>query len=83
MSLTDAEVRVCRGVARRSREILAIAVWNVLARLGIAVPLGKTKIDYVNVVLFLPIANKEVVRLYIAVKEMPRMHILDALQLRW
>ena len=69
------------GIARRASKVLSIAVGNVLSGLGVTVPLSQTEIDYVYVVLFLPETNEEVVWLYIAVKKMPRMHILDALQL--
>ena len=69
------------GIARRASKVLSIAVGNVLSGLGVTVPLSQTEIDYVYVVLFLPETNEEVVWLYITVKEMPRMHILDALQL--
>ena len=72
---------VHRGVSSGTRQVLAIAVGDVLSGLRITEALCKTKIDYVNVVLFLPDTNEEVVRLYVTMEEVTRMHEFNSLQL--
>ena len=68
-ALFDAHVRVDRRVARRSSQILVLAVWDMLVRPRIAVLLGQAEIDNVNYGLTLPEANEKVVRLYVAMYE--------------
>ena len=68
------------GIARRSCQILSIAVRNMLASLGVAEPLCQTEINNVYVVLLLADANEEVVRLDITMEEVPRMDKLNSLE---
>ncbi len=72
---------VHRGVAGCTRQILPVAVGNVLAGLGVAEALGQTEVDDVYVVLLLANANQEVVWLDVSVQEMARVHKLDPLEL--
>lgn len=74
-------MRVDGGVARRAREVLAVTVGDVLAGLGIAEPLGESKINNVYVMLLLANTNQEVVGLDITMQEMTRMNELNSLQL--
>jgi hypothetical protein len=54
----------------------------VLACFRVAETFGKTKIDYVNVMLLFPNANQEVVWLDVTVEEMSGVHELNSLQLK-
>ena len=76
--LTDAEVRVGGGVTRRAREVLAVAVRNVFARLRIPVAFCEAKVNDVEDVLALADAHEEVVGLDVAVDEVLRVEELDA-----
>lgn len=67
-----------RGVARRSREALVLAVRNVYVCFGIAVPLGQTEIDHMHNPALAPRAHQKIVRLDIAVNKVSAMKKLDA-----
>jgi len=67
--LTNAKVGVDAGVPRRSGQILVLAVRNVLVGPGIAVLLGKTKVNHVHLVAPLPETHQKVVRLDVPVNE--------------
>lgn len=54
----------------------------MFARLGVTESLGETEINHIDVVLFLANADQEVVRLDVAVKEVPGVHKLNPLQLK-
>jgi len=49
-ALLNAKVRVNAGVARCACEVLVLPISDMFVRLGVAVPLGKTKIDDVDLV---------------------------------
>ncbi len=70
-----------RGVSSGTCEVLTITVRNVLPSFGVSEALGKTEIDYVNVVLLLSNTNQEVVWLDVTVKEVTRVHELNSLKL--
>lgn len=72
---------VHRGIAGSAGQVLAIAVGDVLAGLGVAEALGKTEVDYVYVVLLLADADQEVVWFDISVEEVSAVDELDPLQL--
>ncbi len=65
--LLDAQMCVDRGVPRSTCEVLAVLVRDVFSRSGFSVPLGKSEINDVNIVLFLSDANQKVVRLDVSV----------------
>ena len=67
------------GVPGGTSEVLAILVGNVLTSLGITVTLREAEVDNVNDILLLAVANKEVVRLHVAMNEMVVMKELEAL----
>lgn len=69
------------GVARRSRQVLTIAVGDVFSGLGITEALGQAKVNHIDVVLLFADSNQEIVRLDITVQKVARMHEFDALQL--
>lgn len=77
-ALLDAHVRVDRGVASRAREILVLAVGNVLMGARIAEFLGQPKVDYVDEVAFFGQAHEEVVRFDVAMNEVLRVNVFDA-----
>ncbi len=65
------------GVPGGSRQVLILTVWNMKMRLGVAVLLGQTKIDHVDLVSPLADAHQKVVRLDVAVNERLGVNILD------
>lgn len=79
--LTDSKMSVDWGIPGGSSQVLAIAVWNVLACLGVSEALGKTEVDYVDVVLLFADTNQEVIGFDISVKEVARVDKLNSLEL--
>lgn len=75
-------MRVHTGVASCTRQILSVAVWNVLARLGLTESLGETKVNDINEVLLLADANEEVVWFDVSMQEVARVNELKSLQLK-
>mmetsp|Transcript_93831 Transcript_93831/g.148212 ORF Transcript_93831/g.148212 Transcript_93831/m.148212 type:complete len:206 (+) Transcript_93831:516-1133(+) len=65
-------------ISCRSCEILTLSVGDVLLSLRISVLLGKAKIDDMDLVCLLSQTNQKVVRLNVAVDEILRVHILNA-----
>ena len=78
-TLLNAEMCIDTGIARRTRQRLVVLVGNVLTSLGITVTLREAEVDDVNDILLLAVANKEVVRLHVAMNEMVVMKELEAL----
>ena len=78
-SLFYPQMCVHRRVTSCACQVFSIAVRDMLSCFGVPEPLGKTKINYVNIVLFLPNANQKVVRLDVSVEKVPRVDELDAL----
>jgi len=74
-------VRVDGGVARGARQVLVLAVGDVLVRAGVPVLLGQPKVDDVHKVALLAQAHQEVVGLHVAVDEVLRVDVLDAADL--
>ena len=68
--------------ARPHREVLVLAVWDVLVRFGVAVLLGQAKIDDVDLVGALTQPHEEVVGLDIPMDEALGVDVLDAADLR-
>ena len=66
------------GVAGGTGQVLILSIRDVEVRLGIAVLLGETEIDHVDLVAALSNAHEEVVRLDVAVDEGLRVDVLDA-----
>ena len=66
-------------IPSRSRQRLIVLVRNVLSCLGISVPFCQAKIDYVNDVLFLSVANQEIIRLHIPMNEVIVVEELESL----
>lgn len=50
-------MRIDRSIAGCSSQILVLAVWDVQMSLGIAILLGETKVDDVDLVSSLPNAH--------------------------
>mmetsp|Transcript_76760 Transcript_76760/g.238325 ORF Transcript_76760/g.238325 Transcript_76760/m.238325 type:complete len:285 (-) Transcript_76760:367-1221(-) len=67
----DADVAGCPG------QVFVLPVRNVLLGAGIPVLLREPKVNYVQLLLLLPDAHQEVVRLDVAVQETLCMHVLD------
>ena len=74
-------MRIDGGIAGGSRQILSIAVWDMLSSLRVSKALSQAKIDDIDVVLLLADADQEVVRLDVSMQEVPRVHELNSLQL--
>ena len=68
---------VDRGIASRTRQVLVLSVGNVEVRLGVAVLLGKTEINHVDLVSSLSDTHEEVVGLDITVDERLGVNVLD------
>lgn len=81
--LTSTQMRVYAHVSRGTTQTLALAVGNVLLRLGIPILLGHTKIDYVNYIgRFGPRASDEkVVGLDVSVNQILLVDSLDPSEL--
>ena len=60
-------MRIDGGIAGGSRQILSIAVWDMLTSLRVSKALSQAKIDDIDVVLLLADADQEVVRLDVPV----------------
>jgi len=71
-------VSVDTGVTGGTSQVLVLSVRNVEVSLGIAVLLGQTKVDDIDLVAALANAHKEVVGLDIAVDEGLGVDVLDA-----
>jgi hypothetical protein len=66
------------GIAGGTSQVLVLSVRNVEVRLGIAVLLGQTEIDHIDLVAALANAHEEVVRLDITVDKRLGMDVLNA-----
>ena len=75
---TDTQVSVDGGVAGGTSQVLVLSVRDVEVRLGIAVLLGQTKVDDIDLVAALANAHKEVVGLDVAVDEGLGVDVLNA-----
>ncbi|RUP50876.1 hypothetical protein BC936DRAFT_137279 [Jimgerdemannia flammicorona] len=75
--LTDAQMGVDGGVTSGAGQVLVLAVRDVQVGLGIAVFLGETKIDNVDLVTAFADAHEEVVGLNVAMNEVLRMDVLN------
>jgi hypothetical protein len=71
-----------RGVTCRTGQVLAVTVWNMLTRLRVSESLSQAKVDYINIMLLLPDANQEIVRLNIPVQEVSGVDELNPLKLK-
>ena len=75
---TDAQVGVDRSITSSTGQVLVLAVWDVEVSLGVAVLLGQTEIDNIDLVATLADTHEEVVRLDITVDEGLGVDVLDA-----
>jgi hypothetical protein len=75
---TDTQVGVDAGIAGGTSQVLVLSIRDVEVRLGIAVLLGESEIDHVDLVAALANAHEEVVRLDIAVDERLGVDVLDS-----
>jgi len=76
--LTDTQVGVDRRIAGSSSQVLVLTVRNVEMGLGVAVLLGQTKVDHVDLIAALANAHEEVVWLNVTVDERLGVDVLDA-----
>mgnify|MGYP006976755015 CR=1 FL=1 len=75
--LLDTKVGVDRGITGRAGQVLVLPVRDMEVRLGIAVLLGETEVDDVDLVATLANAHQEVVGLDVAVDEGLGVDVLD------
>ena len=75
---TDTQVSVDTGVTGGTSQVLVLSVRDMEVSLGIAVLLGQTKVDDIDLVAALANAHEEVVGLDIAVDEGLGVDVLDA-----
>jgi hypothetical protein len=71
-------VSVDASIAGGTSQVLVLSVRNMEMRLGIAVLLGKTEINDIDLVAALANAHEEVVRLDVTVDERLGVDVLDA-----
>jgi hypothetical protein len=71
-------MRVDTRVSRRTRQILVLPVRNVQVSLGVAVLLGETEINHVDLVAALADAHQEIVGLDVAVNKVARVDVFNA-----
>lgn len=76
--LLDAQVSVDRRITSGASQVLVLSVRNVEVRLGVAVLLGQTEIDHVDLVAALTDTHEEVVGLDVTVDERLGVDVLDA-----
>jgi hypothetical protein len=76
--LTDTQVGVDGRIAGSSSQVLVLTVRDVEVRLRVAVLLGQSKIDHVDLVAALANTHEKVVRLDVTVDERLGMDVLDA-----
>ena len=74
-------MRVYARVPGCSRQILAVAVGDVLPSLRVSEALGEAEVNHVDVMLLFPDSNEEIVRFDVPVQEVARVHELNPLQL--
>ena len=77
-ALLDAQVGVDGRVARRARQILVLAVHDVLAGAVVAVLFGEAEVDEEDLIAVAADAHEEVVGLDVAMNEVLVVHELDA-----
>ena len=77
-SLTNTQVIINGRSTSGTGQVLVLPVRNVEVRLGVAVLLGETEIDDVDLVSALADAHEEVVRLDVTVDEVTRVHVFNA-----
>lgn len=70
-------MRVDRSVTSCSSQVLVLAVWDVQVGLGIAILLGKTEIDDVDLIATLSNTHEEVVGFDVTMDEVARVDVLD------
>ena len=73
-------MRVNGRISSRSCQILAVSVGDVLPSSRVPVPLSQTKVNDVNMMLFLPNSNQEIVRFDVSVDEMTRVDVFNSRQ---
>jgi hypothetical protein len=66
------------GVTGSASQVLVLTVWDVEMSLRVAVLLGKTEIDHVDLVSTLSNPHQEVIRLDITVDERFGVDVLDS-----
>ena len=76
--LLDTKMRVDGGISGSASQVLVLSIRNVEMRLGIAVLLGQTKINHVNLITPLPNAHEEVIRFDISVDKRLCVDVLDS-----
>lgn len=74
-----AQMGVHAGVTGSARERLVVLVWDVLTSFGVSVPLGQTKINYIDYVLLFTVADQEIVRLHVSVDKVIIVKELESL----
>lgn len=77
MLLTNSQVSIDTRVTGGTGQVLVLAVWNMEMGLWVAVFLGQTKIDNIDLVATLANTHQEIVRLDIAVDEGFGVDVLD------
>ena len=70
-------MRIDRRVSSGTSQVLVLAVGDVEMRFGIAVLLGETEIDDVDLVTTLANSHEKVVWLDVAMDEVARVDVLD------
>ena len=75
--LTNSQMSVDGCITGSSRQVLVFTIWDVKVRLRVAVFLGQTKVDDIDLISTLPNAHQEVVRLDITMDERFGMDILN------
>lgn len=76
--LLDTQVSVDGSVSSSSSQVLVLPVWDVQVGLWVAVLLGETKVNDVDLVSSLSDSHEEIVWLDISVNEVARVDVLDA-----
>ena len=77
-ALTNTQVRVDGSITSRASQVLVLSVWDVEVRLRVAVLLGQTEVNNVDLVTTLANSHQEVVGLDIAVDEGLGVDVFDA-----
>ena len=79
--LTNADMRVERGVARSSRQVFVLPVRYVDVCPFVDVPLRQPEVNDVHEVAFLAESHQEIVRLDVPMYQVSRVCVLDSCDL--
>lgn len=80
-ALTDAQMRVDRGIAGSASQVLILTIRNVLMCAGVTVLFGQAEVYDVDQVSLLAKPHQEIIRFNVSVNEVLGVDVLDSANL--